>query len=78
MFDKKVFQERTHGEVEWKGRTLVIMQLPYPFLDTHYKAFAVDADEDNDEEFMIYWRVIDNNDPEGDTVDWEKFKVETI
>jgi hypothetical protein len=77
MFDCHIFHNRSHGELEWNGKTLVIMQSPYPFLDNQYKAWATDADENSDQDYMIYWDVIDKESQE-DPCDWEKFKVEVI
>jgi len=77
MFDVNVYNDRIYGELEWNGKTLVIMQMPYPHLDTHYKACAIDTDEDSNEEYMIFWAVIDQESVE-DPCDWTKFKVEVI
>jgi hypothetical protein len=71
--------EDDYGTVEYDGKTLILLQMPYcddDFRHGHRIVYKAKAKDNEGKEYQIYWRIInENSEDELDACDWEDYAV---
>jgi hypothetical protein len=71
-----------YGTVDYKNKTLTIMQAPYPDnhpYDSDLSVYKAIAHSEDGYEFEVTWSIKDyETDDESDACDWEEFSVREL